>query len=190
MPSDEDGSFDDLLDSSPSREELDALALLNDTGTPPETPAQIRIRELEAQLAEMAEAAAKVVEKTPEQKTAEHRAAVAATAAVFAAPEAFEQVADGDDVITLHILDSGFTFGDRVWNYGQTVQFKRDGRAYKDTIDRNGDTWLSDLSPQAQIKRFGKIKVGLGPWPGPEFTDELAKQDARRGTAAPIININ
>jgi hypothetical protein len=199
MPSKENGSFDALLDDVPAVEEVQALAELKDEGTPAETPEQARIKALELELQERiakfdtmiaAQSVAPVVEKTEAQKALEHNKAVAATHAVLNAPEAYEQ-ADGDDedFIVFHVLESGLTFLDKVWWIGQTIRVKRDGVAYKNTVDRAGESWLDDLSVGAQYRRFGKQVVALGPWTGPDFNDEVSKQDATRGTAAPLVTV-
>lgn len=193
-PSIEDaGSFDDLLNTPPTAEEKKSVADLKDSGKPAETPEQARIRELEAKIEALAAVAAAAppaeVVKTPEQKEAEHRQAVTANAAALSAREAFEDNIDDADTITIHILESGFTFADRVWNFGQNVQIKRGGKAYQDTVDRDGNSWLDDLSVAAQRRRFRKIVVGEGLYDGPEFNDAIAAADKGRGNKAPVITI-
>jgi hypothetical protein len=188
MPSvDNNGSFDELLGSPiPAAEKESLSALLNDGG---ETPEQARIRELEAKLNAFAEKE-KLAEKSADEKEKEHRAAVSATSSFNAAADSFEEVKEGDpDVITFHILESGLTFAGKVWWIGQTVNIKRGGKVWQESLDRNGNTWLADLSPAAQYKQFRKQVVGIGPWPGPAFDDAISKQDATRGNAAPVVNL-
>lgn len=182
--------FDSLLDSPPTEEEKSAVASLKDEGVPVETPQEARIRELEETIARLSAAqAAAPAEPDPATKERQHREALAKTQTVLNSGESFETVSEDDDVITLHILDTGITFAGKVWNYGQNVQIKRGGEAYKGTVDRNGNSWLDDLSPEAQKARFKRIVVGEGLYSGPEFKDAIAAEDARRGTAAPVVRI-
>jgi hypothetical protein len=189
MVSPDTGSFDDLLNDTPSIAEKAALSSLKDGGAPSESPEMARIRALEEQLA-AAEKKVSLAEKSAEEKAQEHRKAVAVTGSFNNAPDRYEAVNEDDDYIVFHILESGFTFADRVWWVGQTIKIKKDGKAYQETLDRNGDTWLADISPEAQMARWNKIVLGQGPWTGPEFNDEVSKQDAKRGDAAPLIAFN
>lgn len=192
MPSIEDGSFDELLGLPPTPDERQAVETLLDEGVPRETAEQARIRALEAQIAEFSsevKAKSEVPEKTPAEKEREHRQALIATKSFNAATESYETISDDDsDLIVLHILDSGFTFASKVWWVGQTVKIKRGGKAYEATVDRDGDSWLDDLSPEAQYGRWGKQVVGIGPWIGKPFNDEVSKLDAFRQGAAPVVN--
>ena len=178
--------FDDLLGVPPTVEEKAAAVEV----TSPEgadTPEQIRIRELEAQIAAFA---AVPVEKSETVKNLEHTLALRANSAALSAHETLEEVIEDDpNVIMIHVLDTGISFADRVWNYGQSVGFKRGGKAYQDTVDRNGVSWLDDLSAKAQYARFGKIVIGVGPYYGPAFNDEIERLDEKRKLAAPVINI-
>lgn len=190
MPKAEEGSFDDLLDDLPSEKEKSAVQSLKDEGEPTETPEQARIRELEARLAALSTPSVEPVEKTREQKEEEHRIAVRETAKFLNAEESLEEVTEDDDSITIHFVETGLTFAGNVWQIGQTVQVKRGGTAYELSKDRHtGVSWLEDLSPEAQRKRWGKVFVGAGLWTGPEFNDELAVADAKRGTAVPVVRI-
>ncbi len=178
--------FDSLLGTPPSDQEKENLAALNDGGVPAETPEQARIRELEAKLAAAeAAAAAPKEEKTREEKQLEHNQALALTRDVLSAEEKFEPV-DGENVIHLHVLETGITVFGRVWYSGQELTIPIDGEAYKSTFDRNGDSWLTDISPSAQIKRWGKQRFGVGPWPYAPHDDEIAAEDKRRGTRVPL----
>lgn len=194
-------SFEDLLGETHNDEEsaddllasTDENAKTSDAEPVPEAEAakdDQRIRDLEEQLRVLTEAQARSGIKTPEEKDKDHRVALRETAAVLSAKEQLEPVSEDDDVITIHVLDTGLTFADRVWSYGQTIQFKRGGLAYSDTVDRTGKSWLDDISPEAQLQRFHKIIVGSGPYTGPEFKDELTESDKQRGNAAPIITVH
>lgn len=195
MPSVEDGSFDDLLGDPVSTKEKADLADLKDGGEPSETPEQLRIRELENQIAKfsaLAEEKAAAEAKSPQEKEIEHRKAIQATARFNSSQESFEAVEDDDpDLIVFHVLQSGFTFAGKVWWVGQTVKVKRGGLAYEATVDRNGASFLDDLSPATQRARYnGKIVLGEGPWTGPSFNDGVSKLDAFRKDAAPVVIIN
>lgn len=177
-------TLDDLLGNPPTDEEKAAVALSKTGGEPTITPEQARIAELEAQIAAL-QAPAEGEEKSAEQKAKEHAAALAATKRFDSAQEVFDTTS-GDDDIVIHILRDGATFAGRVWYLGQTVRFPRGGSAYEETRDRNGVSWLDDLSDEAQIRRYGKLLFGVGPWTGPAFNDALAEEDRKRGDAVPV----
>lgn len=177
-------TLDDLLGTPPTDEEKAAVALSKTGGEPAITPEQARIAELEARIAELSAER----EKTPEDKAKEHAAALAANSRFDSAEERFD-TASGDDDIVIHILRDGVTFASRVWYLGQTIRFPRSGAAYQDTLDRNGKSWLDDLSEETQIRRYGKVLFGVGPWRGKAFNDALSAEDQKRGDAAPVINL-
>ncbi len=155
------------------------------------SPEQRRIRDLENQLAVERGA------KDPEQ-------------------EFEEPSAPGEDTIVIHFVADGFTALGQVWYRGQELEFTRDSRAYNDTCDRLGRSWL-DLraDPAAQEARYGEEKFRPGPWPGKDMvaaadsrweplkpmsdgqrltpTDEelqrAAAAEARRGRAAPRLSV-
>ncbi len=140
------------------------------------TPEQRRIRELENQLA---------VERGGKDPA-----------------ESFA-FAEGEDTILIHFVEDGLTALGRVWFRGQEIEFERDGRAYQDTCDRFGRSWLA-LDESAQIDRFGKVMFRKGPWPGKTYQAAAAEQfsgarpsedelqaadqaEARRRRAAPLL---
>lgn len=183
--------FDDLLD-----EISESPAESVEVSAPVETEAEIRIRELEAKLAAATSGHAEPKpfvpssQLTPDQlKVRELEDQLARTQAgnFDNAPEAFEE-ADGD-TITVHILVDGFTAQGRVWYRGQTIVFQRAGSAYQQTLDRNGNSWLDIVNnPQAQIKQYGHVAFGSGPWPFSDYDDSAAaKAEAARRNAAPVL---
>ena len=66
--------------------------------------------------------------------------------------------AGSGDVILLHIVEDGFTAQGAVWMRGQELEFKKDTPEYRDTLDRNGKSWLDLLGDDAaQMEMFGKV---------------------------------
>lgn len=118
--------------------------------------------------------------------------------------------AEGDDVVVLHFVADGFIAQGQMWYRGQTVAFDRNGIAYEQTKDRNGDSWVDLVDDvDAQYERYGREIFRPGPWKGkslaeapipPEIKDEAereayraalkraAEAEAKRGWAAPILS--
>ena len=127
------------------------------------TPEQIQIRQLEDQLA---------IKKAKELE---------------AAPEQWD-TSEGVETVIIHIVEDGFTALGRVWYIGQEIEFVKGGRAYNDTKDRNGSTWL-DLDENGQIDRYGKIYFRLGEWRGKTYEiSEAAAEERKRRRKAPILS--
>lgn len=85
----------------------------------------------------------------------------------------------------LHVLVSGTTAFGWVWSRGDSILLNPE--QVELTRDRDGRSWLDDLSEDAQIRRWGRPRFGIGPWPAelhrwtpgsPEA--EVAREDARR----------
>lgn len=112
------------------------------------TPEQRRIRELEDQLAK------ERGRKDPD-------------------PELVEPASPGaDGNIRIHFLEDGFTALGQVWYRGQEIEFEPGGRAYADTCDKFGRSWLEMRADEfAQVERFGKVMFREGPWPGKGYLD-------------------
>jgi hypothetical protein len=118
-----------------------------DTETPEDlTPDQLRIRELEDLLAR------ERGRKDPERQ--------------------FERPKAGKGTVLIHVLHNGFTANGQVWFRGQELEFDRQSKSYKDTLDRHGKTWL-DLRDDdfAQVERYGEVMFRSGPWPGKSYLD-------------------
>ena len=62
----------------------------------------------------------------------------------------------------LHVLATLVAFGD-VLPRGAVVELT--AQRIESTRDRLGRSWLDDLSEDAQLQRWGEVRVGLGPWP-------------------------
>ena len=159
------------------------------------TPDQLRIEELEAELAKPIEVASESLlenpEKTPEQlriEELEMKLAQRNAQVLENAPERFEEISEGTDIILLHVVEDGFTQFGRVWLRGQELRLTP--KDYEETKDRNGVSWVDTLlnDPQAQYSRWGRVYIAPGPFqprPGEVFNDEVSKEDARRKGAIP-----
>ena len=171
---------------------------------PKETKEQRRIRELEAELAKPEvrpeeEGGPKVVksrrtkpesELSPEEKRIrelEDQLAKRRAKEIEDQPETLEQSEAGGEGILIHFVEDGFTAQGRIWYRGQELEFDKEGRAYDQTKDRNGDSWL-DLSEDEQIDRYGKVYFKPGPWRGKDYDESNAQQaERRRNRAAPVV---
>lgn len=85
---------------------------------------------------------------------------------------------DGEKIV-IHIRKDGFTAAGQVWYLGQELEFVVGSPVWKDTCDLNGNSWVL-LSDVDQIRRYGEVQFGFGPWPGEPFTDEKAALAERR----------
>jgi len=47
--------------------------------------------------------------------------------------------------------------------FGEQIEISEE--VYALNKDRMGDSWMDDLTPDAQIRRWGRIRVGAGPTP-------------------------
>jgi hypothetical protein len=75
------------------------------------------------------------------------------------------------DKILLHFLKDGPTGLGQIWHRGQQVEFTVGSRAYLDTKDRLGRSWLDMLDNEGeQMARFGDVIFRKGPWPGKPLT--------------------
>lgn len=183
-------NFDDLFSDVDDVTDVDAPAQVED-------PEKARIQELEARLAEPLPSFDEVLE-TPTELTADQlriqelEDQLAKRNALVAenSPTQYAQpVGDGEHIL-IHVLIDGFVAKGEVWYRGQELEFVVGSRAYEETKDRNGNTWVSLASdPGGQIRRWGVQYLGTGPFVprrGETFDDELVAKDARRGRAVPI----
>lgn len=80
------------------------------------------------------------------------------------------------DTILIHFLEDGHTVQGRVWYRGQEVEAVVGDDVWNDSLDRNGNSWLS-MTEADQMERYDQIKFRRGSWPGKksyldgEFTD-------------------
>lgn len=187
---DEPVDFDDLLADEPVAEAVEEAAPVEE-----ETPEQRRIRELEALVAapEPVYADDDDAPLTPEQiriQELEDQLAQKQAAMLERAPAQYDTGAGGEKIL-IHVLQDGFIAQGEVWYRGQELEFDRNGIAYKQTKDRNGNSWV-DLAGdvQAQYDKWGKQYLGEGPFRGlrtEKFEDEIAQSDLRRKRAVPLI---
>lgn len=133
------------------------------------TPEQLRMRQLEDQLAQQEALKLSTREDVYDTAVAEN---------------------DGDSVL-IHILVDGFVACGRTWYRGQEIEFVKGGQAYEESKDRNGKSWLALATPEGemeQARRYGQVMFRQGPWPGaPWSDDEAANAERRRNRAAPIM---
>lgn len=78
----------------------------------------------------------------------------------------------GPDNIVLHFLEDGLTALGQVWMRGQELEFAPGSRAFEDTKDRTGKSWVSLVDDEfAQVSKWGKVMFRRGPWPGKTYAD-------------------
>lgn len=178
---------------------------------PVETPEEKRIRELEAELAlpfpeDEEEEFVPTVQLTPEQqriRDLEDRLARRNAEIAERQAASFQAVAaDGRESIVFHVLSDGFTFNGVVVYRGQEFEVVIGSKAYEDTKDRHGNTWLDLIKDSAgQYRRWGKQIFAPGPWPFEQWGSTLgltepeeisaaeaaAVAERKRNRAAPVI---
>lgn len=153
--------------------------------------------ELAALQAELAKPAPKVEEFvssnkiTPDAELTEKQLAIREAKDALAKKRALEneqaaqtyETASSANVVIIHILEDGFTVNGEICYRGRELHFDRDGMAYKQTLDRNGVSWL-DLADDtdAQFERWGSMKFASGPWRGRRF-DQLTLKDLPEGAS-------
>lgn len=104
----------------------------------------------------------------------------------WSAGPAPKQLKDGDKIL-IHVRRDGFTANGRVWYRGQELEFTVGEQNYRDTLDRNGNSWLT-LSEAEQLRRYDEVQFGFGPWPGDSWDHPRAQSaEANRGRTAPTI---
>lgn len=148
--------------------------------------------ELERVKAEAAEAArAKAVarpvpesELSPEQREIRALKDELARAKGKAIDNVEPLVERGDGVVTIHILQDGFTAQDRVWVRGQEIVFGP--VALEQTLDRYGRSWL-DMTDEEQFERWEAILFRKGPWPGKRTYEEASLAGVSITTKAPVL---
>lgn len=95
-----------------------------------------------------------------------------------------ENVAGG---IIVHFLSQQtFTSNNKNFYYGQEVIFGPE--AYKETIDRFGNSWLN-MTDDDQYARWGEVKFRKGPWPGVRVYEDPALVNVSVVTQAPVTTI-
>lgn len=94
------------------------------------------------------------------------------------------------ETILFHVVEDGFSAQGVVWVRGQELEFVKDSPEYKDTLDREGNSWLDLVGDDAaQMQRFGKIMVRPGPWPGADYeVPEASEAEAKRRRKPPRLS--
>lgn len=201
---DEPVDFDDLLnltaDDEPSSES-GAEMVPNETemgitpGADAESIEDARIRELrEALAAPLPDFSTKSdVPLTPKQREIQElEDQLAKRNAIIAESTPLQYVISGTgETILVHVVLDGFIALGEVWYRGQELEFEIGSPAHRQTFNSKGESWL-DLAGdlQAQYDRWGKQYLAVGPFVGlrgEKFDDEVARSDARRGRAVPLI---
>jgi hypothetical protein len=83
-----------------------------------------------------------------------------------------EELAPGETNIVVHFLEDGLTVNGRVMYRGDELEFAPGSRAYQDTFDRLGRSFLQLRHDEfGQVDRWGKVMFRNGPWPGKTYAD-------------------
>jgi hypothetical protein len=88
--------------------------------------------------------------------------------------------------LLIHVLEDGFTAHGQVWYRGQEIEYRVGEKAYEDTKDRSGVTWLF-WDDQMQMRRWGQLMFRHGPWPGSSYEDPRAAAAERARTRRPPV---
>jgi hypothetical protein len=106
------------------------------------------------------------------------------------------------EIIYLHFLKDGLLVNGTTTYKGQEMEFEVGSVAYKQTQNRNGESFLDILDDvDAQFDRWGEQYIARGPWRGRAWGDTskmtdpqqieaaraAAQQEARRGRSAPVF---
>lgn len=190
-------------DGKMTPETAEALGIKEPQKDPEEDPEVQALRRALAEAKAQA-AAAPPVEDPKDKLIRELREQLAQqnAANIDNAPTQYEEKGDGE-VILIHFVANGFTAQGVGWQRGQEVEFVVGGKAYEQTKDRYGNTWL-DLrdDPEGQILRYGTEYFRSGPFRGipigstvgltdPEdiaAVQEAAAIEAKRNRAAPLVS--
>lgn len=184
---------------APKKAAEPAVVSSTEEADPAETPAQRRIRELQAELDKPSPVYDEPEEFVPASKLSpeerqvrdlEDRLTAKRLKEAEAAPTQYDN-SQGEDTILIHFLADGFTAMGQIWYRGQEVEFVVGSQAHTDQIGRDGKSWLDLASdPAAQYARWGEQKFALGPWPGAKWgdvsvlTDPEDIENARKAAAA------
>lgn len=93
-------------------------------------------------------------------------------------PTKVEETPEEGDTFLIHFLEDGITAQGQVWYRGQELEFMVGSKAWNDTFDRFGKSWIL-MSENDQADRKGKVYFRRGPWPGkPSYKDGQWEKDA------------
>lgn len=90
--------------------------------------------------------------------------------------------------ILIHFLEDGLTAGGQVWYRGQEIEYEPGSRAYQDTFDRLGRSWLDLRNDEfAQVERWGKVMFRTGPWPGKKLSEAKVEFEKVRNDRGEVV---
>lgn len=102
--------------------------------------------------------------------------------------EELKQPGDASNIL-IHFLEDGFSALGRVFYRGEELEFEVGSRAYEDTFNKRGESWLDYRNDEfGQVDRWGKIFFRNGPWPGKTYRDgtyEALKNEKGEGSVPP-----
>lgn len=193
-------------DPEPAPAKVSPIKRAAKVAAPVETAAAKRIRELKAALEAPApvyeaEEEEELTEEDREIRELEDRLARKTAAELESAPDTYSRPAKGESIV-IHFTTHGFTAQGQIWQRGQELEFEVGGEAYKQTLDRNGKSWLDVADdPSAQYERWGQEYFRPGPWRGRPLADvtgltsaediaavkSSAEAERKRNRAAPIV---
>jgi hypothetical protein len=75
--------------------------------------------------------------------------------------EAITELESQNDIILLHFVRDGVTAFGTVWYAGQEIEVERGSEYFRQTLDRNGNSWL-DRSEEDRLEK-GPLSWKLGP---------------------------
>lgn len=183
---------DEPLAGGGSRDATDEeLIAAENAGTIPrspltETPEQKRIRELEALLAAPSPKDARPRDEStlsPEEKKIreleDRLARKQANDLALAGTKYQPPTGDGEHIL-FHMTADGLIFNGIITYKGQEFEVVVGSKAYEQTKNRNGDTWLDLLDDvDGQYERWGQQRIARGPWRGRKWGDASTLTDAQ-----------
>lgn len=102
----------------------------------------------------------------------------------------FDKLGNGER-IDFYVVQDGWTAFGQVWYRGQEFVVEVGSRAWEDTLDRNGQSFLRFVFDEAaQYKAYGDVMIRRGRWPGQPYGDPRARElEARRNRAVPLLRV-
>lgn len=104
--------------------------------------------------------------------------------------EEYESLGDGE-LVEFYVVVDGWTAWGHVWYRGQEFAVEVGSRAWDDTLDRNGQSYLRYVYDEfAQSQAYGEVMIRKGRWPGKKYADGRAQAaEDRRARAAPVLTL-
>ena len=190
-------SFDDVADTviAPTVEESPLVEESVEEKSPEETLDQLRIRELQEELGKpepkvvVPEVFVPVEQLNEDQKRIRELEDQLArkNTRIFENSEDQYEILEGEETILIHFVEDGLTALGRVWYTGQELEFAIGGKAYEQTKNRFGVSWV-EQSENDQIEKRGKVYFRRGAWPGKQYDNSAASAaERKRRRAAPVL---